>query len=349
VSAIILHPDRIFWGNIYEAIKAKRSMLEISIALGTLCVSLAVLARSSEIVVDSISKLSRYFGISQLAIGFLLLAVATSLPELSVSLLSSVTGEGAIATGNIFGSNIANILLVVGASAFIYGVRIRGKILREIGLLLLLTTVISAYILFSSSVAGQALGFLEGAALLCIFGVYVWHGIGRKKKTNSVPSTPIKKEQALNSFVFFIGSIVLVLVSSSFVVESAVMISLELGVAESFIGATVIALGTSLPELSIGLQSVKKKKYGIFLGNAIGSNVVNLTLVLGVAATLNPIAVQIPVFIAALLFAVVANMLLLYVAAVNKRVGKIGGASFLAFYIIYLGTIFMLQLQELGI
>lgn len=324
-------------------------MLEMAIAVGTLVVSLAVLGRSSEIVVDSIARLSRYFRISQLAIGFLLLAVATSLPELSVSLLSSVTGEGAIAAGNIFGSNIANILVIVGVSAFLYGVKIRGKDLREIGLLLLLTTVISVYIVFSSSVQGRALGFAEGAVLLCMFGAYAWHGMSRERKANPNHPKTVKKEQALNAFLFFVGSIVLVLVSSSFVVESAVKIALEFGVAESFIGATVIAFGTSLPELSIGLQSIRKKKYGIFLGNAIGSNMINLTLVLGVAAVLNPIAVQIPVFIAALLFAVVANMLLLYVAAVNKGVQKVGGAMFLVFYLVYLGAIFLLQLQELGV
>jgi cation:H+ antiporter len=324
-------------------------MLEIAIALVTLVASLAVLGRSSEIVVDNIAKLSRYFGISQLAVGFLLLALATSLPELSVSLMSSVTGEGAIAAGNIFGSNIANILVIIGISAFLYGVKIRGKDLREIGLLLLLTTVISVYIVFSSSVEGQALGFAEGAVLLCIFGVYAWHGMSRERKSDAHHPKPVKKGQALNAFLFFVGSMVLVLVSSSFVVDSAVRIAMGVGVAESFIGATVIAFGTSLPELSIGLQSIRKKKYGIFLGNAIGSNMINLTLVLGIAAVLNPIAVQIPVFIAALLFAVVANMLLLYVAAVNRGVGRIGGAAFLLFYLVYLGAIFMLQLRELGV
>ncbi|MBD3397694.1 hypothetical protein GF412_01020 [Candidatus Micrarchaeota archaeon] len=324
-------------------------MIEIAVAVGGLAVSLAVLGRSSEIVVDSIAKLSRYFGISQLAIGFLLLAVATSLPELSVSLLSSVTGEGAIAAGNIFGSNIANILVIIGMAACLYGVKIRGKDLKEIGLLLLLTTVISVYIVFSSSVQGQALGFIEGAVLLGIFGVYAWHGMSRERKGLPNHPKPVKKEQALNAFLLFIGGVVLVLVSSGFVVESAVKLSLGFGIAESFIGATVIAIGTSLPELSIGLQSIRKKKYGIFLGNAIGSNMINLTLVLGVAAVLNPIAVQIPVFIAALLFAVVANMLLLYVAAVNKRVQRIGGAMFLVFYLVYLGAIFVLQLGELGV
>lgn len=324
-------------------------MLEIAIALGILAVSLAVLGRSSEAVVDGISDLSKYFRISQIAVGFFVLAIATSLPELSVSLMSSVTGEGALAAGNIFGSNIANILLIIGICAVMYGVKVDKGNLKEIGLLLLLTTAISAYILFKSSFAGQALGLFEGIALLCIFAVYAWGGVGKSKREESTLPKPVMKEEARNAFLLFVGGMVLVLVSSSFVVGSAVTLAATLGIAESFIGATVIAFGTSLPELSIGIQSIKKKKYGIFLGNAVGSNMINLTLVLGVAAVLNPIAVQIPVFIAALLFAVVANMLLLYVAAVNKKIGKVGGAAFLLFYVIYLGTIFMLQLQELKV
>ncbi len=121
-----------------------------------------------------------------------------------------------------------------------------------------------------------------------------------------------------------------------------------LGIAESFIGATVIAVGTSLPELSIDLQAIRKKHYGIALGDAIGSNMANITLVLGTAATINPISVTLPVFIAALLFAVIANMLLLYAAAVNKRIHRLGGAIFIALYVIYLVLIFSLQAQELS-
>lgn len=324
-------------------------MLEIAVALGVLAISLAVLGRSSEAVVDGASELSEYFGISQLAIGFLLLAVATSLPELAVSIISSVSGEGAIAAGNIFGSNIANILLILGVCAFFYGVRIRGENLKEIGLLLLLTTAISAYIAFESSFEGHALGFIEGIVLLCIFGAYSWRSIVKKKKETPSGQNQVGKGEARKAFLLFVAGMVLVLVSSAFVVESAVIISSYLGVTESFIGATLIAFGTSLPELSIGLHAVKKKKYGMLLGNAVGSNVINLTLVLGVAAVINPIAVHIPVFVAALLFAVVANMILLYVAAVRKGIWKVGGAAFLVLYVVYLGAIFMLQLQELGV
>src|SRR3989338_8459324 len=131
-----------------------------------LLISLAVLAKSSSIVVENAVKLSKFFGISQLAVGFLLLSVSTSLPELSVSVISSAAGNGAIAAGNVFGSNIANILLILGAGAFLYGLTIRKETLKDISIILVLTTVISLYIIFNSSIRGQALGALEGIILL---------------------------------------------------------------------------------------------------------------------------------------------------------------------------------------
>jgi cation:H+ antiporter len=131
-------------------------------------------------------------------------------------------------------------------------------------------------------------------------------------------------------------------------VDSSVKLARTLGIAESFIGATIIAIGTSLPELSVDLQAIRKKHYGLALGDAIGSNMANLTLVLGTAAVINPIHVQIPIFISALLFAVIANTVLLYAAAVHRKIDKSGGLVFLAMYAIYLVTIFFLQFREMG-
>ena len=131
--------------------------------------------------------------------------------------------------------------------------------------------------------------------------------------------------------------------------SSAVGLARMMGIAESFIGATIIAIGTSLPELSIELQAVRKKHYGVALGDAIGSNMANITLVLGTAAAINPIVINLPVFIAALLFAVIANTLLFYVAAINREIKRYGGAVFIALYITFLITVFSLQVRELGV
>jgi cation:H+ antiporter len=317
------------------------------IELAVLVISVVVLARSSSMVIDSAAKLSSFFGISQVAIGFLLIAVSTSLPELSVSVVSSTVGEGAIAAGNVFGSNIANILLVLGLGGFLYGVKISAPDLRDIGLVLLFTTLISVYVLFSSSVQQASLGFVEGAALLLVFAGYAWY-TGTRKTDKTGNGNGVTKDAALRAFLLFCAGVLLVIVSSGFVVDSAVKLARQLGIAESFIGATVIAVGTSLPELSIDLQAIRKKRYGLALGDAIGSNMVNITLVLGVAAMINPIHVQILVFVAALLFAVIANSILFYFAAINKKIERPGGALFLVLYLVYLALIFALQFRGIG-
>jgi cation:H+ antiporter len=313
-----------------------------------LFLSILVLSRSSGMVIESAVKLSRFFNISQLAVGLLLVAVATSLPELSVSITSSSAGEGALAAGNVFGSNIANILVILGVGAFIYGIKISPRNLKDIGLALLLTTLISIYIVYNTSVQQKALNFFEGVVLIGIFGIYVWDALRKKRVDNGKPKTIVKKKKALEAFLLFGLGIMLVVVSSAFVVDSAVAVATSFGIAQSFIGATVIALGTSLPELSTAIQAIRKSHYGLVLGNVIGSNVTNITLVLGVASVINPIEVRLPVFIAALLFAVVANSILFYVGAINKSMSRFGGALFLMIYVIYIVTIFGLQVGELS-
>jgi cation:H+ antiporter len=314
----------------------------------TLILSVIVLARAASIVVDNIVKLSRFFNVSQVAIGFVLLSMSTTVPELSVSVVSSAVGEGAIAAGNVFGSNIANILLILGLGGFLYGFKVGRADLKDIGLVLLLTTVISAYIIYNSSIEQKALGFAEGALLLTIFIAYIWHTMAARRTTDGNADGQVSKKEALDAFLLFGASIIVVLVSSGFVVSSATSVARMFGIAESFIGATVIAVGTSLPELSISLTAIRKKRYGVALGDAIGANMVNITLVLGAAAAINPIQVTLPVFIAALLFAVIANILLLYMAAVHRNINRDGGALFLAIYAVYLVLAFTLQINELS-
>jgi cation:H+ antiporter len=313
-----------------------------------LVASIAVLSKSASMAVDNALKLSNFFRIGQLAIGFVLLAATTTLPELSVSVVSSTAGEGAIAAGNVFGSNIANILLILGLGAFLFKLKISAPDLRWIWLVLLLTTLLSAYVIFNGSVQEKALGFFEGVVLIGIFVLHIWYSVTNRKPEQDGNNAMISKHEALGAFLFFGLSVMVVIISSGFVVGSAVKLADTLGIAESFIGATIIAVGTSLPEMSVCIQAIRKKHYGLALGDAIGSNMTNITLVLGTAALINPIHVNLAIFIAALLFAVISNMLLLYLGAVHKKLTKEAGMLFLAIYAVYLITIFMLQVHELG-
>ena len=315
----------------------------------TLLIFTFILAKSSSVVVESAAKLAKFFGVSQLAIGLLLIAVSTSLPELAVSVMSSVAGEGAIAAGNVFGSNIADILLVLGLGAFLYGFKVNKKEFRDIGLALLLTTIISLYIVMHSEVFGFALGVYEGILLLMVAVWYASHVLKQKKIDDAKEGGAVGKHEAFVAFLFFGAGITAVILSSTFVVDSAISLAAILGLSKSFIGATIIAIGTSLPELSIDLAAIRKKEYGLALGDAIGSTIMNITLVLGTAAVISPIFVQLPVFIAALLFAVLASSVFIYIAAVRKSFGRRDGIAMLALYVLYLLLIFSLQFGEAGI
>ncbi|MCX8197118.1 MAG: sodium:calcium antiporter [Candidatus Micrarchaeota archaeon] len=318
------------------------------VELVMLVLFLSILAKCASVVVENAEKLALFFGISTMAIGMLLVAVSTSLPELAVSVASASAKEGSIAAGNVFGSNIANILLILGLAAFLYSFRVPKENVQDIALVLAATSIISVYILFHSEITGSALGFVEGVLLLLTFLWYSNRMLQRQRKhSKHLPKQKMSRQEGLRSFLLFGVGILGVILSSHFVVESAVKLAEIAGLAKSFIGATIIAIGTSLPEISIDLQAIRRRQYGLAIGDAIGSNMANLTLVLGSAAAISPIVVQLNIFVAALLFAVVANFVFIYFTISNPAFSRKEGAALLLLYIIYLITIFYLQVSEI--
>lgn len=311
-----------------------------------LLVSLAILAKSSSIVVENAVKLSKFFGISQMTIGLIFLATSTTLPELFVSIISSTMGEGAIAAGNVFGSIITNILLIFGIGGFLYGVKIEKNNIKDVMIIFALTIMMSAYIFFNNIIKQEVFGFLEGVILILLFLFYVTYAL-TKKTTDVNEKEHVTKKEALYAFLLFSISIILVLISASFVVETTVKISKLLGIAAGIIGATFIAGGTSLPELSICLQAIRKKYYALVLGDVMGANIINITLVLGTAAVIQPISTFSSFFIIVLLFTIIANFFIFYIASVNKELKRNGGLLFLLVYIIYILTVFYFQIGNI--
>lgn len=302
-----------------------------------LLVSLIVLAKSSDIVTDKAVILSQYFRVSQMAIGFLLIAGATSLPELSVSVIASVMGQGAISAGNVFGSNIADVFLVLGACAFLYRLRLKKQDAVEIGGVVLVTTIITLYFIYSAFVLGSpVIARWEGIVLLLAFAGYIFYVL-REKEFPKDGAVTVTKREALNAFVIFFAGIGLVLVSSGIAVDSAVRISDLFGISRTFLGATIVAIGTSLPELSVELAAVRKRQYALAVGDAIGSTITNITLVLGVAAALGPIFILAPAsLLTVLIFAILANVILLYLVLTRKKIGRLTGILFILLYLLFL-------------
>src|SRR3989339_170172 len=323
----------------------------VFVELVLLIIFIFILAKSAAVVVENASVLAQFFKVSNIAIGVLLVAFSTSLPELAVAISSAIGGNGAISAGNVFGSNIANILVVFGIGAVLYSVIIPRKSLQYVIGILFLTTIISVYIIMNSLIFNRALGFLEGLLLLAIFFIYAAKFLkGSKVPENGVNhgSSDVTRKEAFYAFAYFGIGIIAVLVSSEVVVSNAISVASELGIAESLLGATMIAIGTSLPELTINLQAFRSKKYDLAIGDALGSNVINLTVVLGTGALLNEIQINLSVFIAALLFAIVANMILLYFAVVGKKMQRNAGILFLFTYVLFLAVIIGLQATVLG-
>jgi len=318
-----------------------------------------VMSRMACISVEQAGKLSEYLGISRMAMGMLVVSAMVALPELAIAVTSSASTSGELAAGNVFGANVTLLLFGFGAAAFIYGFRVERKNLEDLGFALMLTFLVSLYIIFMTQVAGRNIGFFDGLALFLVFAWYAAKMVIDKALGKHSPKEAMAhfNTGALNlesigkgglggpvTALIFAGSVLAVYASSTILVNSAVAITLDLGLSQSFIAATFIALGTALPEMMVCFEAIKKKMYGLALGDAMGSVMANMTLVLGAAAVIRPVSLHLQVFGVAMLFAVLASVIFFYYAAMKRNFGKREGAILLALYGLYLLVISAAQL-----
>lgn len=302
-----------------------------------LAASLVALAVSSKYVVENALRIAEFFRIGELATGFILLSVSTSLPELVIAVISSSSGEGAISIGNVFGSNIADVLLVVGLMALLAGFTIKREEAREFIRLLFMTSVMSLVLLLVNR-----LGTIEGFLLLFIFAGYSYYLI-RREVSLDVRERISRKKFRTAVLIFSLG-VVVVIISADAAVNFAVRIATELSISESYIGATIIALGTSLPELAIDISAVRKGNVRLALGDALGSSMTNLTLILGFTGILSRVTYSMISYSGLVLFLLLANMLLWYFFDTGRKLGRLEGTVFLMIYVAFILTEFSLQM-----
>ena len=297
-----------------------------------LATSLFFLVKSSDAVSNSAARIASFTGLGQMTIGFLLLSVVTSLPELAVAVSSISTGDVGISIGGLFGSNVANIGLILGLTAILAptAFRITEKSFKSLALMLLLCSIvpIMALVPFGSNV-------YLGVLLLFLFGLFVGYSI--KSKFN-MESEEVERPQGLKRelLITFMG-VAVVLASARFVVSSSVSISHFFNVEEAVIGATVVAVGTSLPELSVSLAAARKKHMNLALGNILGSCFTNLTLILGVVLAMSTFRVNITVFVELIIVLLLVN-LALWRMLVDSKIGLMDGLILLLLYIFFLGS-----------
>lgn len=256
-------------------------------------VGLVLLVWSADRFVDGASSTARHYGMPTLLIGMLIVGFGTSAPEIVVSVLASIQGNGGIAIGNAFGSNIANIALILGVTAALAPIVVESKVLKMELPILAVVTVAGTAVVFD----GQ-LDRWEGIALLIGFagflGWSVWTGTRNKKDAlvEEVEQELVENQLPLRAAIFWlIAGLVLMVVSSRILVWGAVEVASSFGVSDLIIGLTIVAVGTSLPELASSIAAVRKGEGDLALGNVIGSNLFNTLAVVGLAGTINPLKV----------------------------------------------------------
>jgi len=309
-----------------------------------LIASLVVLMKASNLAISNSVNLASVTGIGKTKIGFLLVAFSTSLPEFFVAIFAIWNPQTiGISVGNVLGSNIANICLILGISFIIIGIKYPKSAgfftklaNKEVGYLNfgILISALVPLILFFMGYSSQ----IVGVFLIALF-VYNTYVLSKKKETVEIISVEAEKHERAKYAVKSILGIIGVVVCAYFIVESASILALNAGVPPLIIGGTIVAFGTSVPELATCLTSVRKGFIDLALGNVIGSNFINITLILGLSFLISPFYVDISAFSELVFFSLLSSILLSYILQ-NSKVGKRQGIIFLAIYLIFLAISF---------
>jgi len=297
----------------------------MTLAIIAMIIGLALLVWSADIFIDGATDIAVKYNMPSFLIGVLILGVGTSAPELVVSGLSALAGSPGLALGNAYGSNIINITLVLGITAFISPILIRGAIIKQDMPLLLAVTLLGAW-----QLADGTLSRLDGIVLCVALVVVLMIQIVMALR-QAAPTEPVAALDEVSStraiFSLIIGLVVLIL-SSRAIVWGAVELATLWGISELLIGLTIVAIGTSLPELVASIVAARRGEHEMALGNIIGSNLFNTLGVVGLAAIIHPLAVD-PVILSRDVLAMTIITMLLFILAVvaYKRSGYLGKGS----------------------
>lgn len=323
------------------------------LASGCMLVGILMLVKGGNWTVDSSVYVAKHFGISPLVVGFTIVAFGTSLPELVISVLANMQGSPGIALGNVVGSNIANILLVIGVTAsfaVLHAKRSRALV-KDLAFMLISTIALAALLM------GGDVPRIAGGIMIIVLAVYVFL---QYKIALSGDSAPAEEEEDdapefshhLEPYVFLVLGLVAVAFGAEFLVRGARVSASIIGVPEAIIALSVIAVGTSLPELSTSIIAARKGQSQMILGNIIGSNVFNILMIIGFTALTKPIiagtyAAQLATFdiwLALGVSGIFAALLL-----TRQKIGRIAGISFLIAYVAYNIAIFVMNVNIGGI
>jgi len=256
-------------------------------------VGFAIIIKGADFLVDGSSSIARRFRVSELVIGLTVVAFGTSTPELFVNIISSLKGNSEIAIGNILGSNIANILLILGVSSIICPLSVtKGTVWKEIPFSLLAAIVLGLMandqLIDKNGIS--VLTRIDGLVLLSFFIIFLYYSVSIAKEIEGIETQVPSKEHGLaKSVLLVVSGLTGLCFGGDWIVEGAVNLAFKLGISQSVVGLTIVAVGTSLPELATSAVAAYKGKPDIAVGNVVGSNIFNIFFVLGVSGIIKPI------------------------------------------------------------
>ncbi len=305
--------------------------MEMVLNIILLLVGFVLLIKGADFFVDGSSSVARLLGIPGFVIGLTVVAMGTSAPEAAVSITAGISGSNEIAISNIVGSNIFNLMVVAGLSAVIKPYNIENTLLKRD----FPVNAIVCVVLLAMTILGGSLGRCDGIILLCAFVLYVVFVLFKafKNRETSMDSE-VKTMNPVISVICIVGGLAAVIFGGDLVVDNAVAIAQRLNWSETFIGLTIIAIGTSLPELVTSVVAAKKGESGLALGNVIGSNLFNIMLVLGLSSSINPIATDTSMIINVVLMTVITALIYGF-CIIKKSMGRIVGGICVAGYAAY--------------
>lgn len=313
------------------------SYLSNPILLGLfLVVGLVLLVKGADWLVDGASKLAKRLGVTDLVIGLTIVAFGTSMPEFVVNMVSVADGATDLAITNILGSNIINTLVILGCSALVCPlVAQRSTVRLDIPLNIVAGVLVLVFVFISSPMEPKGLSRVEGLALLVVFAAFLVYTFYTAKAdaTTTTESTPFPLWKCV---VLILAGLVCLVVGGEMIVKTAVAIARYCGVAESVIGLTIVALGTSLPELATSVVAAFKHNNDIAIGNVVGSNIFNVFFILGTSAIIKHLPVYPGIEIDAALVAVSALAVWLLLCNKNRSINRWSGALLLVLYAGYL-------------
>lgn len=299
-----------------------------------LIASLIGVVFSADFLVAGAVSIARKYHVSDFVIGAAIVGVGTSMPELVVSFLGALNGNSDVAIGNVVGSNIFNVLGILGITAIFFPIAVGKKNMKfEMPLCILVSIllILLAFNCFNGS--PSSLDRLDGVLLLLVFGLYMLYSFVRDRKDADAAASTEESGPLWLALVKVVGGLALLVTCCDFFVDNAVLIAKSFGVDNAFISLTLIACGTSLPELAASVAAAVKKNTDMALGNIVGSNIFNITLILGLSSQVMPLTSSGITYIDYIVM--IAAVVLLFAIGLMGKIGRLSGLVMFVCFVLY--------------